>query len=577
GYYCPAGTRYSNEFPCPSGTFGNETGLQNEANCTECPCGYYCDQPAQTTYSKICNAGYYCRSGAASGTPLQGYEADECPAGYYCPMQSCEPQSCPIGTFSSSTRLTDITECLNCTAGYYCGNQSLIAPSGECDAGYYCPGSATTPDFIVCPEGHYCTEGTANPIKCPVGTYSNITGLKNDTECFPCPGGWYCETEGLLEPTGRCDPGYYCPIGSVWSGTPATVCPVGHYCPEGTGPDPIPCKNNSYVNHTQATECYLCPQGYYCVASGQNAICPMGYYCPAGTGLDWQACPRGTYSDQEGNYEEAQCKPCPEGKYCDGEHLAAPSGDCAAGHWCNSGVDREFPNGINQTAPLNNSCYDDRAVGYGGICPVGHYCPTGSVNPEPCPNGTYANVEGLGLCIICPKGYYCPSGAVNYTDYDCPSGHYCPDGTEAWNQYPCAAGKYNNITQRTKVEDCLDCPGGQYCEQTGLTTPTGLCKAGYYCTGGSATDQPPTAYCVAGEYCPEGSHIQTPCDPGWYCATDYLGAMSGQCFGGYYCTSSATMPNPNDGTTGDICPHGAFCPNGTAAPQLCQAGYYLNS
>ncbi|CAH1803419.1 unnamed protein product [Owenia fusiformis] len=54
--------------------------------------------------------------------------------------------------------------------------------------------------------------------------------------------------------------------------------------------------------------------------------------------------------------------------------------------------------------------------------------------------------------------------------------------------------------------------------------------------------------------------------------------MSGECFGGYYCTSSVTMPNPsNDGTTGEICPREEFCPNGTAAPQLCQAGYYLNS
>ncbi|CAH1803421.1 unnamed protein product [Owenia fusiformis] len=29
--------------------------------------------------------------------------------------------------------------------------------------------------------------------------------------------------------------------------------------------------------------------------------------------------------------------------------------------------------------------------------------------------------------------------------------------------------------------------------------------------------------------------------------------------------------------SGDICPREEFCRNGTAAPQLCQAGYYLNS
>ncbi|CAH1803424.1 unnamed protein product, partial [Owenia fusiformis] len=135
---------------------------------------------------------------------------------------------------------------------YYCGNQ---LPSGECDTGYNCPSSITTPDFIICPEGQYCTESTVNQIQCPIGTYSNVTGLKNDTKCFPCPGNF--ETEGFLKP--RCDPGYYCPIGSIWSGARATVCPVGHYCSEGTCPGPIPSKTNNYVNYTQDMKCYLCP------------------------------------------------------------------------------------------------------------------------------------------------------------------------------------------------------------------------------------------------------------------------------------------------------------------------------
>lgn len=160
------------------------------------------------------------------------------------------------------------------------------------------------------------------------------------------------------------------------------------------------------MNHTHAVTCYDCPAGYYCKGQGQNAICPIGYYCPSGTGLDWLSCPRGTYSDVEGLYAEVQCKPCPGGKYCDGEHLDAPTGDCAQGHWCVSGIDREYPNGVNKTDPLNNTCYDDRQVGFGGLCPVGSYCPGGvsSVFPIPCENGTYADVEGLDKCISCPEG-----------------------------------------------------------------------------------------------------------------------------------------------------------------------------
>ena len=101
---------------------------------------------------------------------------------------------------------------------------------------------------------------------------------------------------------------------------------MGHYCPEGQAL-PIPCRNNSYVNHTLAVRCYDCPAGYWCAQSGQSEICPVGYYCPAGTSWDWQACPRGTYSDDLGLYEEEQCTPCPAGKYCDSAALSAPSGE----------------------------------------------------------------------------------------------------------------------------------------------------------------------------------------------------------------------------------------------------------
>ena len=60
---------------------------------------------------------YFCRQGATSSTPSQGDDADECPAGHYCPQQTSEPQKCPLGSYSSATRLTDMSQCLNCTAG----------------------------------------------------------------------------------------------------------------------------------------------------------------------------------------------------------------------------------------------------------------------------------------------------------------------------------------------------------------------------------------------------------------------------------------------------------------------------
>lgn len=42
-----------------------------------------------------------------------------------------------------------------------------------------------------------------------LGTYSNVTNLKMSSECTICPGGYYCETEGLTAPTGLCGEGIY--------------------------------------------------------------------------------------------------------------------------------------------------------------------------------------------------------------------------------------------------------------------------------------------------------------------------------------------------------------------------------
>ena len=62
---------------------------------------------------------YYCRQSADSGTPDQGYDADECPAGFYCPEGTEEPHKCPTGTYSDNVRLEDVSQCLNCTPGTF--------------------------------------------------------------------------------------------------------------------------------------------------------------------------------------------------------------------------------------------------------------------------------------------------------------------------------------------------------------------------------------------------------------------------------------------------------------------------
>ena len=83
-----------------------------------------------------------------------------------------------------------------------------------------------------------------------LGTYSNQTNAAAITECDPCPGGMYCETDGLTAPTGDCDPGYFCPEGSIYKDAAGNECPTGHYCPGGNAAA-LPCRNNSHVSLIQ--------------------------------------------------------------------------------------------------------------------------------------------------------------------------------------------------------------------------------------------------------------------------------------------------------------------------------------
>ena len=48
GYYCPAGTEFQDEFPCPAGTWSASTGLFTPDMCTECGEGKACPNTEET-------------------------------------------------------------------------------------------------------------------------------------------------------------------------------------------------------------------------------------------------------------------------------------------------------------------------------------------------------------------------------------------------------------------------------------------------------------------------------------------------------------------------------------------------
>ena len=103
---------------------------------------------------------------------------------------------CGAGTYNNQTGLTSQSDCFPCTGGYYC-SAGTINPSMPCAAGYYCRTGATTaapsqyPDANECPAGYYCEEQTTEPVKCPVGTFSNLTKLMNMSDCNACTQGTF--------------------------------------------------------------------------------------------------------------------------------------------------------------------------------------------------------------------------------------------------------------------------------------------------------------------------------------------------------------------------------------------------
>lgn len=107
-------------------------------------------------------------------------------------------------------------------------------------------------------------------------------------DCLPCPGGYYCDKEGMTGPTGKCSAGYYCPANDTTiSPTPSGLkCQVGYYCPEGSA-EMVPCPPGEYQDNVGQSTCIACPAGSYCtvdpVTSTPSLIdCPAYHYCPAG-------------------------------------------------------------------------------------------------------------------------------------------------------------------------------------------------------------------------------------------------------------------------------------------------------
>ncbi|RUS80923.1 hypothetical protein EGW08_011304, partial [Elysia chlorotica] len=497
-----------------------------------------------------------------------------------------DPIGCPAGSY------TDLT------------NQDVCQ---TCEAGYYCLSNSTTYLSTPCPTGAYCPSGTefAHQNDCPAGTYNNRTHGSSMFDCLPCTGGQYCGSAGLAEPTGPCSAGWYCESGaysdrpSPWVNVTAadgfnSTCPVyslnntgdvcvpGTYCPEGSS-QALPCPLGQYCeNYALALPSGNCYEGFFCNGSASQPDpqpCSKGHYCPEGTTVE-VPCSPGTFSDREGNANVTGCDPCTAGYYCLEYGLSTPTGQCDAGFFCPEGQSVPRPTDL--------------------PCSPGHFCLAGSHNQTGCPSGTYQPHWQQSDCDICPAGFFCKAfgdyqdldaanvtnGNVSYRGVSvpatCPAGSYCPEGTEFETHYLCPAGSYSNSTGLSNATQCTPCDPGMFCLGEGNTSPSGPCTAGHYCTQGAYTSTPTDGMtgdiCPAGQFCVEGSITGQGCPVGTFSTRTGLTNSSEceLCTPGHYCGITGLTAVSNTCWGGFYCSLGSEerAPIAQTFGDVCPAGSY---
>jgi hypothetical protein len=148
----------------------------------------------------------------------------------------------------------------------------VAADSRSCIPGQFGrEGGMISPESCtLCPRGNLCPGG-ANVTVCTPGTYHNETGQRQQAQCRVCPAGKWC-------PSATCPGQMDC-----------SIHPITGVC---TGPD---CVGGNYVNTceagsystktglTKASDCPLCPAGYWCPEALTMLPCPNNTRSPAGS------------------------------------------------------------------------------------------------------------------------------------------------------------------------------------------------------------------------------------------------------------------------------------------------------
>ncbi|KNC50235.1 uncharacterized protein AMSG_06390 [Thecamonas trahens ATCC 50062] len=490
---CPAGfgrtTPTEPCVQCAAGTY--RSGFGNEI-CTECPAGT--DSPAGATSLAQC----------------------VCPAGDYLddpgpPSKICT--ACPIGTWKAA--LSDATSCNECdlVTETTVGNSSTSAAACVCKDGYF--RNATSGECELCPLGSYSDSLNAGSCTaCPEGFTTLDEGATSAAACAVCaPGRFGADCSGLC----ACADGTLCIDGLTGSGN--CTCSSGSGL---SGPSCDQCEVTTYYGpHCNMTvECFFGLPSFGFLGTGTCVACHADRYdhsadnrcttcAPNNSGVDCRTCLAGSGvnpADVGG-----LCTPCSPGRFNPSARMGAPCQQCAPGSF--------------STQPRATGCelcargeYQP-SPGAVGCLPCGLGMTTGAAGAadifacSPCPENTFKDVVGAGVCLQCPGNQTTDgeTGASVPTACGCPPGEGGGELAGVPTCLPCTPGY---VSQSHGTQPCTICPRGT----TWASASAGClpCPFGGYCTGGAARPVPDNGFHpVPG--LPLSAAVFEPCTPARVC------------------------------------------------------------
>ena len=461
---------------CDAGLYGQ---------CVACGFGRYLNRVTSTTSCVSCSA--HSTTILSNSTRAIDCICDE---GYF--MEggethqnvSCAP--CSNGTYSSRAA----SACTSCPANTFSPEASKDQVACVCNLGYVGPdGGACS----ACSPGTFKDSiGTATPIQCKQGTYSNISGMSFCYFCAPFSNG-PLRSDSIANC--KCFPGY-----TGEDGGPCTACKEGSYKnTTGSGSCNF-CAEGRYLDLLAGTVCLDCPVNTWSM-HGQdhirNCSCIRGYEGPDGLAecvkcgpgkykdsfgtFKCFQCPSGTYSEQTGNYDLSLCLACPQLMSSMEGSLTIMSCICEEGY----------------TGENGDEC---------SACVPGKYkARKGSSRCVLCPLGTYNDVSAAAsdnTCLSCVAGKYSDTmGATSDACIECVSGKHSEilGSTTEFNCALCLAGKYSDMIGGNSSSTCRLCSRGKYSDNDGAPDCV-ACLQGKYGSSEGAKSPDLCIDCPVGKY-----------------------------------------------------------------------------